>query len=70
VVPSSRKRHVRESCIYSRNALKSSSRTAYMYPYRFSIFPGRQGAHKEDKEGEIRRDSSNSAVCFLVLEAS
>lgn len=57
MVPLSAKRHVKESCIYSRNALKSLARTTYLCPYRSSVSPGGQGVHKEDKEGEIRRDS-------------
>lgn len=47
VVPSSGKSYVRENCIYSRNALKSS---LYLYPYR-SSFPCKQSAYKEDEEG-------------------
>lgn len=56
VLPSGN-RHVRESCTCSRNALKSSASTAYLYPHRFSVFSDRQDADKEDKKGEWRKDS-------------
>lgn len=55
--PSKWEEAVRESCTCSRNALKSSASAAYLYPHGFSVFSGKQDADKEDKKGELRRDS-------------